>query len=152
MARLRDELALSGLRKLSLEGNLRPVGSADWEFKGRLGATVTQPCGVTLEPVVTRIDVDVHRVFLREYAVDEGVEVEMPEDETIEALGIWIDPAAILEESLALEIPEYPRKKGAMTDTVRVTEPGKKPMTDEEARPFAGLAALKDQLNQDPNN
>lgn len=151
LARLSGVLNLNGLRKLSLEGNLRPVGNDDWQFKGRLGATVTQPCVATLEPVVTRIEVDVHRVFLRDYASDDASEVEMPEDDTVEPLGIWIDPAIIMEEALTLHLPEYPRKEGAATDTVRVTEPGKKPMSDEEARPFAGLAALKDQLGGGDN-
>lgn len=71
----------------------------------------------------------------------------MPEDDTIEPLGTWIDPAIIMIEALALALPEYPRKEEAQAETIRVTEPGKKPMTDEEARPFAGLAALKDQLS-----
>ncbi|MEP1765106.1 MAG: DUF177 domain-containing protein [Sulfitobacter sp.] len=146
LAELRDALGLMGLKKLSLEGKLQPVGNADWQLKGRLGATVTQECVVTLEPVATRIDVDVHRIFLRDYETDDAPEVEMPEDDTVEPLGIWIDPAIIMEEVLALALPEYPRKEGATSETVRVTEPGKTPMTDEEARPFAGLAALKGQL------
>ena len=152
LAHLRDVLELDGLRKLSLEGELRPVGDSDWQFKGRLGATVTQACVVSLEPVVTRIETDVHRVFLRNYADDDAPEVEMPEDDTVEPLGIWIDPAVIMEETLALALPEYPRIDGASADTVRVTEPGKTPMTDEQARPFAGLAALKNQLDTDDDH
>jgi len=146
LADLRTALDVMGLKKLSFEAKLQPVGTQDWELKGRLGATVTQECVVTLEPVVTRIETDVHRIFLRDYEMDEAAEVEMPEDDTVEPLGIWIDPAIIMEEALALALPEYPRKEGATADTVRVTEPGKTPMSDEEARPFAGLAALKDQL------
>lgn len=146
LARLGKDMGLDGLRKLSLSGELRPVGTADWQFHGRLGATVTQPCVVTLEPVTTRIDVDVQRVFLRDYAEEEAPEVEMPDDDTVEPLGVWIDPAVIMEEALALALPEYPRKEGASAETVRVTEPGKQPMSDEQARPFAGLAALKKQL------
>ncbi len=146
LAQIAKELDLDGLRKLSFEGTLRPLGDADWELKARLGGTVTQPCVVTLEPVVTRIDTDVHRIFVHDYSDVDAPEIEMPEDDTVEPLGAWIDPAVIMQEALALALPEYPRKEGAAIEPIRVTEPGKKPMSDEEARPFAGLAALKDQL------
>jgi len=139
-------MELAGLRKLSFTGDLHPLGDHDWQLKARLGATVTQPCVVTLEPVVTRIDVDVMRTFLRDYTDVDGDEVEMPEDDSVEALGTWIDPAAVMEEELALALPAYPRKDTAQAEIIRVTEPGKKPMSDAEARPFAGLAALRDQL------
>jgi len=146
LSRLAQALDVTGLRKLSFNGTLRPVGAADWELTGQLGATVTQPCVVTLEPVTTRIDVQIMRVFMHDFADPDDPEVEMPEDDSVEPLGVWIDPAAVLEEALALHLPEYPRAPDASAEVVRVTEPGKTPMTDEEARPFAGLAALKDQL------
>lgn len=147
LAELAKELELLGLRKLSFEGTVRPIGASDWQLKGRLGATVVQPCVVTLEPVTTRIDADVMRLFLRDFEDIDAPEAEMPEDENAEALGAWIDPVAIMAEELALALPPYPRKdeEGEAT-TVRVTEPGKTPMTDEQARPFAGLADLKAQL------
>lgn len=149
LAALAEAMGLTGLRKLSFEGGLKPLGDRDWQLKGRLGATVVQPCVVTLEPVVTRIDTDVVRTFIRDYVDVDAPEAEVPEDDSVEPLGIWIDPAAVMEEELTLALPEYPRKDAAESTTVRVTEPGKTPMTDEQARPFAGLAALKDQLNGD---
>ncbi len=149
LAALAEAMGLTGLRKLSFEGGLKPLGDRDWQLKGRLGATVVQPCVVTLEPVVTRIDTDVVRTFIRDYVDVDAPEAEVPEDDSVEPLGIWIDPAAVMEEDLTLALPEYPRKDAAEATTVRVTEPGKTPMTDEQARPFAGLAALKDQLDGD---
>ncbi|MCX7566095.1 DUF177 domain-containing protein [Sulfitobacter sp. F26169L] len=146
LAELAQSLELSGLRKLSFEGHIEPFADTDWRVVARLGATVVQPCVVTLEPVTTRIDIDVIRKFVRDYTEADAPEIEMPEDDTVEPLGTWIDPAQIMEEALALAVPEYPRKEDATTGTIRVTEPGKKPMTDEDARPFAGLAALKNQL------
>ena len=146
LAAIAEALDLTGLRKLSFEGELLPLGDRDWQLKGRLGATVVQPCVVTLEPVVTRIDTDVVRTFLRDYTDIDAPEAEMPEDDSVEPLGAWVDPAVVMEEELALALPEYPRKQEAEPTTIRVTEPGKMPMTDEQARPFAGLAALKDQL------
>lgn len=152
MAALVQALDLSGLRKLSFEGSLKPTGDSDWQLKGRLGATVTQPCIATLEPVITRIDIDVVRTFIRDYIDIDAPEAEVPEDDSIEPLGAWIDPAVVMEEALALAVPEYPRKEDSQPTTTRVTEPGKTPMTDEEARPFAGLAALKQQLENDTDS
>jgi len=147
LAALAQQLDLSGLRKLVFEGTLSPLGDADWQLKGRLGATVVQPCVVTLEPVTTRIDIgDVLRVFVQGYEEDDSPEAEVPEDDTVEPLGIWIDPAIVMEEVLALALPEYPRAQENEPAVIRVTEPGKTPMSDAEARPFAVLAALKQQL------
>jgi uncharacterized metal-binding protein YceD (DUF177 family) len=146
LADLAQVLKVNGLRKLSFEGTLKPFGDSDWQLKGRLGATVLQSCVVTLEPVTKRIDIDVLRIFISDYADSDAPVQEMSDDENIEELGAWIDPAVIMQEALALAIPEYPRKDDIASETLRVTEPGKKPMSDEEARPFAGLAALKDQL------
>ena len=153
LAAIAQALDLSGLRKLSFEGSLKPMGDSDWQLKGRLGATVIQPCVVTLEPVTTRIDMDIVRTFLRNYIDIDTPEAEVPEDDSVEPLGAWIDPAVVMEEALALAVPEYPRKDTGkdigQSTTIRVTEPGKKPMSDEEARPFAGLAAFKEQLEND---
>jgi len=147
LAALVDTLGLVGLRKLRFEGTVRPLGTADWQLKGKLGATVVQSCVVTLEPVTTRIEANVLRVFLRDYQDVDEAEVEMPEDENAEPLGVWIDLEAIMEEELALALPAYPRcDDSPEPTTLRVTEPGKTPMTDEQARPFAGLAALKAEL------
>jgi uncharacterized metal-binding protein YceD (DUF177 family) len=149
LAALAETLGISGLRKLSFEGTVRPLGDTDWQLKGRLGATATQPCVVTLDPVTTRIDTDVERTFLQDFVDIDAPEAEVPEDDSVEPLGIWIDPAAVMREALALALPEYPRKQTAEPAIIRVTEPGKKPMSDEEARPFAGLAAFKQQLEND---
>ena len=148
-ARIAAELGLDALRKLSFEGRLIPDGKADWRLEARLGATVVQPCVVTLEPVTTRIDTDVVRSFLRDYHDPDEPEAEMPEDETTEPLGTWIDPAAVMLEALALAVPDYPRKEDAALGQMVLTEPGKAAMTDEDARPFAGLADLRRKLQED---
>ena len=142
-------LGLDGLRKLRFAGAVAAQGKADWSLRGRLGATVVQPCGVTLAPVTTRIDVDVTRLFLRDYEEPNAPEVEMPEDETIEPLGQWIDPHAVMIEALSLEIPEFPRAADAELGEVVATEPGKQALRDADLKPFAGLAALKAQLDDD---
>ncbi|THH38773.1 DUF177 domain-containing protein [Aliishimia ponticola] len=143
---MRDALDLLDLRKPRLAGTLRPVGKSDWQLDAQIGATVVQPCVATLEPVTTRIDSDLRRLFTKQYDDPGEEEVEMPEDDSVEPLGTEIDLLAILTEALSLALPLYPRADGAEDVTIQVTEPGKKAMTDEDARPFASLAALKDKL------
>jgi len=78
---------------------------------------------------------------------DEGV--EMPEDENAELLGAEIDAAQVMAESLALNLPLYPRADDAEIGENVFTEPGKQAMKDEDARPFAGLAGLRDKLSNE---
>lgn len=149
LAAIAQDLDLLGLRKLSFQGALRALGNSDWELNGTLGATVIQPCVVTLAPVTTRIDMPVRRQFIKAVEFSDDPEVEIPEDDSIEPLGAVIDPAKVMLESLALAVPLYPRKDGAHLDTAVFTEPGAAPMTDEDARPFAGLAALRGNTQPD---
>lgn len=146
---IRDELGLQGLRKLSFVGEIRTQGKRDWVLTGQLGATVIQPCVVTLDPVTTRIETPVRRVFLAEWIEPDEPEFEMSEDDETEALGLEIDPALVMREALALALPLYPRKDGAHLGDANYTEPGKQAMTDDDAKPFAGLAGLRDALKKD---
>ncbi len=149
LKQIAQELDLLELRKLRFEGDIRAEGKRDWRLEGTLGATVVQTCVITLAPVVTRLDVPVLRRFLAELTPidDSEEEIEMPDDETIEALGSYIDPAVVMTESLALALPPYPRAEGANLDQTTFTEPGKQAMQDEDTLPFAGLAALRDKLD-----
>ncbi|MCB1365750.1 MAG: DUF177 domain-containing protein [Rhodobacteraceae bacterium] len=143
---LAGALGLADLRKLRFAGQIAAHGRHDWELTGRLGATVVQPCVVTLEPVTTRIETDVSRLYLAEFEEPAETEAEMPEDDRIEALGRVIDLAAVMAEALSLALPQYPRKDGVELGEAVFTESGKAPMRDEDARPFAGLAGLRDKL------
>ncbi|WP_109467306.1 YceD family protein [Albibacillus kandeliae] len=149
LSALAEELGLLGLRKLSFSGQIAGQGRRDWVLTGQLGATVVQPCVVTLEPVTTRIDTEVTRTYLAEMPEPEGEEVEMPEDDTQEQLGSVIDPGQVMVEALALALPLYPRKEGVGSGDASFAGPGITPMTDEEAKPFAGLAALRDSLKKE---
>lgn len=143
---LARDLGIDGARKLRLSGRLSPVGKADWRFTGEIGATVTQPCVVTLEPVTTRIDAPVERLWLRDMPEITAEESEAPEDVSTDPLGSHIDLAALLGEALALNLPDYPRADGAHLEETNFTAPGETAMTDDDARPFAGLAGLRDKL------
>ncbi len=147
---LAEALGLTGLRKLRLAGRIEARGDADWALLARLGATVVQPCVVTLAPVTTRIDTDIRRLYLAGYRHPDAPESEMPEDDTTEPLGAWIDLGAVMAEALALNLPLYPHAPGVMAGEMVFTEPGKEPMRDRDARPFAGLAGLRKDVGKDP--
>lgn len=146
-AALAQALGVSEIRKLRFQGALRPEGKSDWRLEAELGATIVQPCIVTLDPVTTRIDEPVTRRYMAGIAIDPEIdEMEMPEDDTIEPLGESVDLATVMQEALALAVPLYPRAGDATLGEAVFTEPGKAPMTDDDARPFAGLAGLKAKL------
>lgn len=143
-----EALGILDARKIRLTGALEPIGSRDWRFVGKVGATVVQPCVVTLEPVTTRIEADIDRSWVAGLEMPTADESETPVDVTLDPLGDEIDMGAVLVEAIALALPDYPRADGAETGELVFTEPGKEAMTDEDTKPFAGLAALRDQLSQ----
>jgi uncharacterized metal-binding protein YceD (DUF177 family) len=146
---LARRLDLLGLRKLRFAGHLRPDGPRDWRLDAQLGATVVQPCRVTLEPVTTRIDEPVVRRYLARWEAPSEAEAEMPGDDTAEPLPETVDLAGVAAEALALALPPFPRAEGAGLDVQAFTEPGKAPLTDDDIKPFAGLAGLRDRLARD---
>lgn len=144
-AALAGELGITQVRKLRFAGALTPEGRADWLLQADLGATVVQPCVVTLAPVTTRIDQTVTRRYLVRWQDPEaGSETEMPEDDTAEPLPEVLDLAEVMAEALALALPDYPRADGADLGEAVFTEPGAEPLTEERVHPFAALAKLKD--------
>ncbi len=133
----------SKLSKVQFNGTIRPFGNSEWELDGQLGATIVQPCVVTLAPVTTRIDTKVHRLFVREIQLPDEVEIAPDHDVDLELLGSTIDLGIIATEELALSIPEYPRADGA--ELARVYDTA----TDDagQIRPFDALKPLRDRLS-----
>lgn len=152
-ARLARALGIIAVRKLDFRGALRAEGRRDWRLEATLGATVEQPCVITAEPVRTRIDIDVTRLFQPLPSPDEVAqaappdEVEIPEDDSIEPLGAVIDPGAVMAEALALALPDYPRAPGVGLGEEGFTAAppgGTAPVAEpERENPFAALEALK---------
>jgi uncharacterized metal-binding protein YceD (DUF177 family) len=154
MTAIATDLNIDGLRKLRFKGTLDMLSEDELRLDAHLGATVIQPCVVTLAPVTTRIEADVTRRFLRDLPEPQGdeEEVEMPEDDTLEPLTPVIDLAQVMIEALALNLPLYPRADGADLGEAVFAAPGVTPMRDEDARPFAGLAGLRETLQDTPDD
>jgi uncharacterized metal-binding protein YceD (DUF177 family) len=141
----RDELArqldLRRLRKLDFAGRLIPEGRHDWKLEGTLGATAVQDCVISGDPVTTRVDIEVERIFMRRMPEPEGEEVEIPEDDRLEPMGSVIDPGVVMAEALSLALPDYPRADGAALDAGAESAPeGAGPL---RKNPFDVLKSLK---------
>ncbi len=145
-------LGVTRLRKLRLKGRVGQVEVDDWRLEAELGATVTQECVVTLEPVVTRIDEPV----LRKYVLDPNGspqvdQTEMHADDSVEPLRAELDIGAILIEELALALPTYPRAAGNGPFEFRYA-PDNADQRDETTtnatKPFAELANLVNPIDE----
>ena len=137
-----DVLGLLDLPKMEFDGEIRPAGKRDMVLSGKLTASVIQPCSVTLDPVTTPISEEVRRRYLSDYVVPEDHEIEIPEDDTQEALPEVIDAASVAIEALALALPMYPRAPGVELGEAVFTEPGLAPLREGDLKPFAALAGL----------
>lgn len=143
-----DDLGILDLAKLRFTGEIAFNDQGEAEVTADLGVTATQACVVTLEPVKTRIDEKITRRFSphMEPRADEYQMLE-DEDENVDPLTDVIDLGLILTESIALNLPDFPRVEGAELSQTTFAEDGVTPLEDEDTKPFASLAALKDKLS-----
>jgi len=113
---------------------------------GRLKAMLEQACAATGEPCPAHIDEPFELAFVPEPKVartDEEIELEGADLDTIFHDGSAIDLGGAVTDTLALALDPYPRSAGA---DAALKEAGV--MTEEEASPFAALAALKEKLGK----
>jgi uncharacterized metal-binding protein YceD (DUF177 family) len=140
-------LGISAISALRFKGEVRALGRSDLMLEAQLEATVVQPCVISLAPVTTKIGEHVLRRYLRDFALPEEDEAEIPEDDSSEPLPDSIDPGAVMTEALALALPDYPRAPGAVHGDMAVAPPGAVPLPDAGLKPFAGLADLAKRLS-----
>ena len=139
---LAQALDLPGIGALRLKGEILPEGRDDFRLEARLEADVTQACVITLAPVPARITETVIRRYMSGWEEPNGEEVEIPEDDSVEAMPESIDIAEVTREALSLALPPYPRADGAALGEAVFAADGEAPLRDQDLRPFAGLAAL----------
>ncbi len=145
-------LDIMSVRKMRFSGRLVPLAKEGWALEGKLGATVTQACVITLEPVRTRIDLDIRRRYLPDLD-DPMAEIDIaPEDEDeIDPLGDELDLGLVAMEALALALPDYPKIEGAVLDESLFSPAESSSGADGQAQPFAELAVLKEKLENNGN-
>jgi uncharacterized metal-binding protein YceD (DUF177 family) len=113
---------------------------------GRLAAKLEQACVATGEPVPAAIDEPFELTFLPEPTSDREAEIELHADELDVVFhdGARIALGAALVDTLALALEPYPRGPNA---ELALREAGV--MSEDEAGPFAALAALKGKLGKE---
>jgi hypothetical protein len=135
-------IGVDAMSALDLDIHVRPYRGDGLAVEGKVTATVTQTCVVTLEPVENVIAEEVEVTFrpedkLKAHLVhdeEDGLSIDASVAADDPLLGNGIDAAAIAAEFLALGVDPYPRKPDA------AFEP---PEDGAEISPFAGLSKLK---------
>jgi uncharacterized metal-binding protein YceD (DUF177 family) len=137
-----DRLGLASIDRLEAHAALSRDGQAIGA-KGRIKASLEQSCVATGEAVPALVDEPFDLRFVPEPKAQAEEEIELGEDEleTIFHDGSAIDLGGAIADTLALSLDPYPRSAGA---DAALKEAGV--MSEEEASPFAALAALKGKL------
>lgn len=111
---------------------------------GRIKASLEQSCVATGDPVPAHVDEPFDILFLPEPKAgraDEEVELGADELDTMFHDGSAVELGSAIVDSLALALDPYPRSAAA---DAALKEAGV--LSEEEAGPFAALAALKEKL------
>ncbi len=145
-------LDLLSINQVSLAGILSPLSIDKWSLTAELRATVKQKCVISFKPVKTIVCEPVNRTFYpsalqNTFEADDDGTSSVIFDDTLQELTDYIDLAEIIFEELTLTLPLYPKIEGAELGSYCVTEPGAKPLTEENIRPFAQLSELKNKLS-----
>ena len=150
---LANRLDLLSLKKVSFKGSLSPFAENRWALKAELRATVKQKCVITLKPVQTIVSETINRTFApldvqKSSEINDDGASPVFFDDTLQEFNDTIDLLEIIFEELTLILPLYPKFDGAKSYPYTITEPGKKPLADENLKPFAQLSELKDKLEK----
>lgn len=132
-------LRLDSLDRLEAHATLSRTGQIV-RAEGRLVAALDQSCVVTGEPVAGHVDEAFEIMFMPEpsAAPDEDIELGEADCDVVFYDGGTIDLGTAITDTLALSIDPYPRSAAA---NAALKEAGV--LTEEQASPFAALAALK---------
>lgn len=143
-AAIADRLGLLALDRLEAHAVLSRNGQ-EIHARGRLKASLSQACVATGEPVPEHVDESFDLLFAPAPGgsdADEEIELDSGDLDTIFHDGAAIELGREIADTLALAIDPYPRSAGA---DAALKEAGV--MSEEEAGPFAALAALKSRMD-----
>jgi len=146
---------LIGLKDFSVEAEIKRWKNGV-RVTGHISADVMQRCIVTLEPVPDHIKEDFDRGYLPERDIvgdaKPGQEIEIEDDSELgdlpDVLGETLDLGELASEALSLALNPYPRAEGEETFEFQAAPPGETPITDEDTKPFASLAAYREKLEK----
>ena len=141
-----ERLGLGAIERLEAHATLSRTGQAV-RAEGRLAATLEQSCVVTGEPVAAHVDEPFALLFMPEPEAagpEEEIELGEQDCDVVFHDGAAIDLGSAIADTLALGIDPYPRSASA---DAALKEAGI--LTEEQASPFAALAALKGRKSDD---
>ena len=144
-----QRLGLARLEALSATLDITPLPGGGLEIAGQLNAVVEQLCVVSLEPLVSEIvrplrlrflpleDFRAHEASLE---AEGGAAAAGPDEFDVEPLNEGsLDLAELVLQELSLALDPYPRKAGAIFETIgQAEESGGQPTR----RPFAALGEM----------
>jgi uncharacterized metal-binding protein YceD (DUF177 family) len=141
-AAIAERLDLLSLDRLEAHAVLSREGH-QVRARGRLKASLEQACVATGEPVPEHVDEAFDLIFVPAPGGtdEEEVELESSDLDTIFHDGAAIELGREIADTLALSIDPYPRSAEA---DAALKEAGV--MSEEEAGPFAALAALRSKM------
>lgn len=149
--KLAEALDLIACEALDFDYMIKPLSEGRYRLSGRLKASVTQACVVSLEPVPSTIGEEVSLEFwpaelLSERAI--GGEHDVLGEADPEPLGQLgrIDSGRIAYEVLSAALDPYPRKAGAEFEYAGAPEDT---AAKERAHPFAALARLQGEKSKE---
>lgn len=148
LSALARRFGVEAVRALSYRARLTPKGDG-WTLEGEVTARLEQICVVTLEPMTVEIRERLEREFQPGAPLPTAThEVEIVRGDEPDALGAEIDVAEIAAEAAALAVDPWPRRDDAAFEGRLQGPPGAEALTDEAARPFAALAALRHRMKK----
>ena len=139
-ASIADRLGVGRLDRLETHVTLSRTGEII-RAEGRIVASLEQSCVVTSEPVAGHIDQPFSLLFMpapKDGGPDEEIELGEEDCDVVFYDGSALDLGNAIADTLALSIDPYPRSASA---DAALKEAGV--LTEEQASPFAALAALK---------
>ena len=122
------------------------------KLQGSLKADVVQSCGITLEPIKTKITEELDCSFTREQDLNRWqlenvteVNVSLDEQDPPDVIGPeGVDLFEVCREHLSLLIPPFPRKAELANQDALAVSTGPDLDSDKKPNPFAALAGLKE--------
>jgi len=152
---LMGRLDLIGLTDFSVGAEIRKWRNG-LRATGTIKAKVIQSCIASLEPVPDEISDTFDRGFLPEKDLvgdtKPGQEVEIEDDAELgdlpDILADTLDLGEIATEALSLALNPYPRADGEAPLDAQAAPPGETPMSDNDVKPFASLAAYRERLEK----
>ncbi|HET7606212.1 MAG TPA: DUF177 domain-containing protein [Sphingomicrobium sp.] len=135
-----ERLDVKALGRLEAHVALSRTG-AQVRAEGRIIASLEQSCVVTNDPVAAHVDEAFTLLFMPEpepERPDEEIELGAEDCDVVFYDGAAIDLGTAVADTLALSIDPYPRSASA---DATLREAGV--LSEEQAGPFAALAALK---------